>query len=173
MSLRRHAEFKNLLFFLFICLSVPSVARAFDPAAEVPAGGMERISIISGSNMQERTSGTGVVVTFISETASDQESRRRGLSGRETMPGDRGMLFILDTAQQNFFWMKDMMFNIDILVFDRDRKLIDILYNLFPCETCPIFKLPETAAYALEIKAGAAGKFGIRIGDFFVAGDHR
>ncbi len=110
-------------------------------------------------------SGQMTVASFIAETASDPASLAKGLSGRKEISEDQSMLFLLDSDSLHFFWMKGMMFPLDILFFDSDKSLIGILYDLPPCDDCPTYEAPAAAAYALEIKSGIANKHKIRIGD--------
>ncbi len=93
---------------------------------------------------------------------------QQGLSGRSSMPDDRGMLFILDSGAEHSFWMKGMEFPIDILFFAEDKSLTEILPKLMPCKECPTYKAPAHTAYALEINAGLAEALGLKTGDRFV-----
>ncbi|MDA8238931.1 MAG: DUF192 domain-containing protein [Nitrospiraceae bacterium] len=103
---------------------------------------------------------------FNVEVAEDGIAIRKGLSGREFMPDDRGMFFILGNKRYSF-WMKGMRFPIDIVVFDRDGTVIGVIPDLRPCERCPLVKLPPEAAGVLEINAGLAKKHKITKGDYF------
>src|SRR6476660_9003938 len=49
------------------------------------------------------------------ELATTADQRTRGLSGRDSMPRDAGMLFDLGTTQNTSFWMKDMRFPLDMV----------------------------------------------------------
>ena len=102
------------------------------------------------------------ISVFTVETASDGKSIQKGFAKSAPIPDDYGMLFILDKTSEHFFWMKGMEFGLDILFFDRDRRLIKILPNLLPCEECTKYKTPANTAYALEINAGMANVLGIK-----------
>lgn len=78
-----------------------------------------------------------------------------------------GMLFKLNDKKESVFWLKGMKFPLDILFFDRNKRVIDIFERLTPCDECVLIKPSKPAAYALEINAGTAKKYGIRIGDAF------
>lgn len=106
-----------------------------------------------------------IAATFRVEIAGDSVTQMRGLSGRETLPADSGMLFVLDPLDNTFFWMKGMNFPIDIIFFDEKRTIIEIKENLQPCLSCEDLKAPGKTAYALEINAGLVRKFGIEVGD--------
>lgn len=111
-----------------------------------------------------------VRAAFTTEVVTEKQDQQKGLSGRDSLPDDAGMLFVLGVDNSRFFWMKDMKFPIDIIVFDRGMKVIEILRDLQPCTQCVIYSVSESAAYALEINAGVTKKFGIEIGDTFVFG---
>lgn len=119
------------------------------------------------TDRSDRTGRPGAIVRFQAETVSDMESSRLGLSGRHDMPEDHGMLFIMNDNEEIFFWMRGMRFSLDILFFDKDRRVTEIFHNLLPCDNCPLIKPSKPAFYALEINAGMAKKHGIRIGDRF------
>jgi uncharacterized membrane protein (UPF0127 family) len=109
----------------------------------------------------------GFRVEVVAETADKQ----KGLSGRERLTDDAGMLFVLEPLKPGYFWMKGMNFPIDILFFDQSRRLLAAAENLQPCIRCTVVRPPAGAAYALEIKAGLTEKLDIRKGDRFAFGD--
>ncbi len=108
------------------------------------------------------------ISVFTVETATGEKAIQKGLAKSAPIPDDYGMLFILDKTSEQFFWMKGMEFGLDILFFDKDRRLIEILPNLLPCEECTKYKTPANTAYALEINAGMADVLGIKTGDILV-----
>lgn len=103
---------------------------------------------------------------FQVEVAKDDASRIRGLSGREYMAGDQGMLFIFDEAGNHGFWMKGMKFSLDIL-WIRDNRIVGITQNipisnkLFP----PAYYPPEPAELVLELNAGTVSKYNLQVHD--------
>ena len=64
--------------------------------------------------------------TFFMEIANTDASRERGLSSHTALLDNQGMLFIFDKPGNYGFWMKDMIFPIDILWIDANFKIIDI-----------------------------------------------
>ena len=69
------------------------------------------------------------------ELADTPKKQAMGLSGRETMAENRGMLFLYDKAGFYGFWMEDMRFPIDIIWFDEERKII--YYEKYPSGIFP------------------------------------
>ena len=147
----------RLIALLFLLFSFFSVAGAAKTAA-LPEGA-EKISLQRG--MQE-------IAVFTVETVSYQRGLQKGLAGRPRIPDDFGMLFVLDSTRDQFFWMNGVEFPLDILFFDKDKKLIEVLADLLPCEECPKYRAPAHTAYALEINAGMADALGIKRGDSLV-----
>jgi len=93
--------------------------------------------------------------------------RARGLSGRAGLAPDEGMLFLFEAPALQSFWMKDMRFPIDI-VWIRDRKIVGITPDLPVPRTqreLPQFRSPVPCDVVLEIRAGAARRWGLRLGD--------
>lgn len=144
----------------FLLFSVFSIAGAADTT--VPPEGAKKISIQRGSEQ---------IAVFTVETVTDQKKLQKGLADSPPIPDDFGMLFILDSASEQFFWMKGMKFPIDILFFDKDKKLSEILPNLLPCEECTKYKAPANTAFTLELNADMAAALGIKMGDSFVFAD--
>ena len=58
---------------------------------------------------------------FNIDIADDIEEMKQGLSGREALAENQGMLFIYKKKTPVSFWMKDMKFNIDLLWIDGDK----------------------------------------------------
>jgi hypothetical protein len=115
--------------------------------------------------------GTKQITVFAIESVSDQKALQKGLAGRQAISDKFGMLFILDNTSKQYFWMKGMKFPIDILFFDKNKRLIQTLPNLLPCEKCSIYEAPAGTAYALEINAGIADVLSIKTGDSFAFKD--
>ena len=100
------------------------------------------------------------------EVVQTLQALSKGLSGRESLSEDEGMLFVFTESGQHRFWMKDMLFDLDILWLDKNGKVVHIEENLPPCtpNACPSFTSAKPAQYVLEIPAGASKDRKIRIG---------
>ncbi len=96
------------------------------------------------------------------EVVDNDTTRTMGLSGREDLGRNDGMLFKFDDSSANrCFWMKDMNFPLDIIWLDQDKKVVHIENNVAP-ETYPQSYCPdEPAKYVLEVNAGRATELGI------------
>ena len=61
--------------------------------------------------------------TFSVEIATTSAQQQQGLSGRNSLPQNQGMLFIFKTAGRYAFWMKGMKFPLDI-IFINNNKIV-------------------------------------------------
>lgn len=105
--------------------------------------------------------------TFQVEMARTAQERARGLMFRRELPRDQGMLFVQPTGPATF-WMKNTYIALDLLYFDPDGRLLQIVAEAPPCATptCPIYPSESaTVRYILEINAGEAARRGIQVGD--------
>ena len=104
---------------------------------------------------------------FVAEVADDQAEQIQGLSGRESMPSDRAMWFEYNAEHYASFWMKGMMFPLDIVWIDRALTVVDVTHNApVPAAEATPDQLPQYSPsvpiqYVLEINAGLASELGI------------
>jgi uncharacterized protein len=104
--------------------------------------------------------------TFTVEIAQTGQERAQGLSGRDPLGEDSGMLFIFDQPAVYPFWMKDMKFPLDIIWIDNSR-VVDIWANA-PAPTSadtPLYSPGVAASYVLEVAAGFVDESNLKIGD--------
>lgn len=99
--------------------------------------------------------------------ATSPETRERGLMYRDKLPEDRGMLFIFTHPYFWTFWMKDTKMPLDIIWMDKRKRIVFIVTEAQPCirEPCREYMPGEKALYVLELAAGVAKKWDIKIGD--------
>lgn len=97
--------------------------------------------------------------------ANTQSQREQGLSGRQALGADSGMLFVFDTPGIYGFWMKDMNFPIDILWLDQDYKIVYIEKSVSPSTYPKVFYPDSLSRYVLEIPSGQSKLLNIKIGD--------
>ena len=97
--------------------------------------------------------------------AQTPEERQKGLSGREGLGANEGMLFVFPTDGLWGFWMKDMRFSIDILWLSADGTIIYIAPNVSPDTYPQTFEPPAPARYVLELPAGYVAYHDVNIGD--------
>ncbi|OGI88514.1 hypothetical protein A2914_01940 [Candidatus Nomurabacteria bacterium RIFCSPLOWO2_01_FULL_41_21] len=99
------------------------------------------------------------------EVVATPETRALGLSGRNILGEDEGMLFVFATPGRNYFWMKDMNFPIDMLWIDENLKIIYIKENAEPKSYPNTFGPNQNSKYVLEVVSGFTAKHNIKKGD--------
>ncbi len=100
--------------------------------------------------------------------AETPDQQKKGLSIKNSLKENDGMLFIFDSPRKNSFWMKDMKFPIDIIWINSDHKIIHIENNLPPCTNfliCNSYSPDENSQYVLEVNSNYTIKNNITIGD--------
>ena len=99
------------------------------------------------------------------EIADEPDEQVQGLSGREGLPENEGMLFVFERPGFYKFWMKGMRFALDLVWIGADWKIVGVSRNVLP-ESYPGAILPPARAqYVLELDAGLAAKYGLKPGD--------
>lgn len=104
---------------------------------------------------------------FSVEIADESDEQQRGLMFRKTMPEDHGMLFVFQKDARYAFWMKNTKISLDMIWLDSSRHVVHIAADVPPCEQdpCAVYSPGKPARYVLELNAGAAEKWGIKVGD--------
>ena len=100
--------------------------------------------------------------SFRVEVARTTEEQTRGLTGREKLAPDRGMLFDLGTERQINMWMRNTAISLDILFIGKNGKITSIVSSTTPYSVESISSKREVGA-VLELVAGA--RLGIMVGD--------
>jgi uncharacterized membrane protein (UPF0127 family) len=121
------------------------------------------------ARVEVRRPDTDVVLMVIdAEIATTGDSRTRGLMERPSLPADRGMLFLFETAQPLSFWMFNTLIPLDMIFANAQRRITTIHAAVPPCRPptrCPAYASDGLAQFVLEVNAGTAAKAGIAIGD--------
>lgn len=99
------------------------------------------------------------------EIVSTPLAQMQGLSGRSSIDEHKGMLFVFNQDGNYSFWMKDMLFSIDMIWLDSDGVIVHIEHNISPDTYPESFSSPMPAKMVLEIQAGIAKKSQLKIGD--------
>ena len=100
------------------------------------------------------------------EIAGDPYSRYRGLSGREELCANCGMLFVFPWQAKQTFVMRRMKFPLDIIWIKGDT-IIKIDKNLPPEGAIPknFYSSSESVDYVLEVNGGFTDRSNIKTGD--------
>jgi uncharacterized protein len=103
------------------------------------------------------------------EHADTPGEQSLGLSGRESIEENQGMLFTFAVPHFPTFWMKDMNFPID-MVWLKSNEVVDITKNApnepgVTDDKLKTYTSKKPADSVLELKAGWADRNGLKIGD--------
>jgi uncharacterized membrane protein (UPF0127 family) len=90
------------------------------------------------------------------EYATSTVAREIGLSGKENLPDDYGMLFVFPKDDYYGIWMKDMIFPIDIFWLDNKGQVISVVHRVATSTYPTVFYPTAQARYVLETVAGFA-----------------
>ena len=104
-------------------------------------------------------------VNLTVDLATDNATREQGLSGRNSLAENQGMLFIFDAPGNYAFWMKDMNFPIDVIWIDQNLKVVYIQKDAEPSSYPNLFTPKVNAKYVLEVFSGFSEKNNLKIGD--------
>jgi uncharacterized membrane protein (UPF0127 family) len=107
------------------------------------------------------------------EIADDLETRALGLMDREGLAQEEGMLFVYDDEKIRYFWMKDVLFPLDMIFINETLEIVGFLENVPVCEQepCPQYSIEEESKYVIEVNAGWVTENFVEIGqrvDFIV-----
>ena len=109
-------------------------------------------------------------VPFFAEIADTPGLRSRGLSGRDRLAAQTGMLFIFESGATSSFWMSGMRFPLDFVWIAADCTVADITLDVphpdpeTPTGQLTIYRSSAAAAYTFEINAGETETHGIELG---------
>ena len=98
------------------------------------------------------------------EIVSSAEAQMMGLSGRDFLAENTGMLFVHNKSDRHSIWMKDMLFDIDVIWIDENGEIVWMIEDMKPSSYPKTF-IPEVdAKYVLEVNAGFVDKNGVDSG---------
>lgn len=127
-----------------IPLAAPATPRAdFEPLVPITLGGVELYASVADSPLE----------------------RQKGLSRTTALPADIVKLFVFPREDLWSFWMKEMLYSIDIIWLDGAGTIVHIESAVSP-ETYPNSLTPVgKAQYVIETNAGFAQAQNIQVGD--------
>jgi hypothetical protein len=137
-------------------------------AAALFAAGCGTSNITDELNLTQVTFPNGVKIN--AETMRREMELMRGLMFRESLPLNRGMLFIHPAEDTYRYWMYQTKIPLDLIWMDRDRRVVEMSMDTPPCTSssakdCPNYGGKLKSKYVLEVNAGIARKNGLKTGD--------
>jgi len=132
-----------------------------EKASSLTGGG---VSFSTGSVVLH-TKNSDLEVTV--EIADTKAKREKGLVGRTKLEDGHGMWFVFQDSAPRTFWMKNTLMPLDVLFFDKDKKVVRLIEAMNPCTTpvCALYKSEVPASYALELPVGYVKAKGISLGN--------
>lgn len=104
------------------------------------------------------------IQTIDIEIAENDLDRAQGLMWRKSMEPSQGMLFIMDSMEEQSFWMLNTYIPLDIIFADDSLKIVKIRAHTQPQSLDPVTsELP--ARYVVEVIAGFCEQHEIQEGD--------
>jgi len=98
------------------------------------------------------------------DLAETQEQRRDGLKGRRVLAPDEGMLFVFGKPGLYAFTMNGMLISVDMIWIGSDFSIVQIVEGARPSGPVSTYGGNKSAAYVLELGAGGAKRYGLRVG---------
>jgi uncharacterized membrane protein (UPF0127 family) len=98
------------------------------------------------------------------ELATIPAARACGMSHRNKLPQNHGMLFIFPDLRPISFWMKDTKIFLSIAFLDDSGQIFSI-QDMTPMQTDSAYDSSRPARYALEVNQGWFSTHGISVGD--------
>lgn len=104
------------------------------------------------------------------EIADSKSKRAKGLSNRDFLATDSGMLFIFEEPSKHRFWMKGMRIPLDI-IWLADKRVVEVLKNIAPPlegaidSELTIYRPTQEIDSVLEVNSGFIDEKKIKTGD--------
>ncbi len=104
---------------------------------------------------------------FVIELAVTPKEKERGLSFRNTLAPDHGMLFVYDHKEPFGFWMREMRFPLDFIWIDGDT-IVEVTHNVQIRDAnggWTTLGPQKPVDKVLEVNAGTIDSYNIEVGD--------
>ncbi|RLE25667.1 MAG: DUF192 domain-containing protein [Acidobacteria bacterium] len=100
------------------------------------------------------------------ELALTRDEISQGLMFRNSLPDDRGMLFVFAEERTPSFWMKNTLIPLDMVFLSPGGTIVDVIHNALPCtkDPCPQYVAKAEALAVLEVAAGVTQSYGLEEG---------
>lgn len=108
------------------------------------------------------------IETYLLEVADNWRARMIGLSDRENLGRNMGMVFVFGHLGRQSFWMKDMKFPLDFIWLKGDQvvRLDERIPAPSETEKPVSLETSHEVEKVIELHAGEIRNSGIKIGDF-------
>ena len=138
------------IFLLYFFLILLSFAVVFFVEQTVPSE-----SVIRFPNGKE----------ILVDVARTYRAQMKGLSGRTSLPENEGLLFVHNRMDYQSYWMKEMLFPIDI-IWIANNQVVGFVQSTQPQEPpLTIYTSPVPVDKVLEVNAEFVQENSIKVGD--------
>lgn len=104
-------------------------------------------------------------VDYSLDLVNKDSSRQQGLSGKQKLEPNTGMLFDFKQSGDWQIWMKDMNFAIDILWLNNQKQIVGIKQSALPQNYPETYGAKQQSRYVIELPAGSVKERNIKIDD--------
>lgn len=139
------AKFYKLAFLCFMLISCSKESSNMNTSTVVFDSGKKQIS-------------------FNVEIAKTPEQMRTGLMNRDKLGDKQGMYFMIKPERSIVMWMKDTKLSLDMIFVDAQSQVSGIINNAVPMSEA-LLPSPGQVSAVIELNAGTAKKYNIKIGD--------
>lgn len=99
------------------------------------------------------------------EIAQTMIQKSKGLSHRNSLCPNCGMIFIFNKDSIQPFWMKNTLIPLDMIWINSNNQITDII-NANEINSTKLLQNTKPARYVIELNLGDANKNGLKVGDF-------
>lgn len=93
------------------------------------------------------------------------KEKEKGLMGINFLEKKSGALFVYQRPEEVVFWMKNTRIPLDLIFFDKNRRLSKLVLAVQPCMKDPCHKYyAKNIQYVLEVNAGFVKENNIVLG---------
>ena len=156
-----HRSIVILLLAFFVGVSV--TLSACDTAPTVADLDEPLLKDFARDTLQLQTS-DGQTREFVVYIAKSDEEMKQGLMFIEDLPNKTGMLFRYPRRRIGSMWMKNTLLPLDIFFIKSNGEISDIHTDATP-KSLKGLRSSGQVRGALELEAGSAAKYNIRVGD--------
>ena len=98
------------------------------------------------------------------EIAATPSERACGLSFRQSLPANQGMLFVYPNVGIREFWMKNTRIPLDLAYLAETGRIVEI-YQMSPSDPERRYRSGQSVAFALEVNRGWFEAHDVNTGD--------